>query len=109
MKTIMLDSNVELSLPKIRLYRSVCKIHSLIKFSRITRLKFHNDIISIVEWFVNGKPLPSGSRFKSTYDFGYVSLDINQTYPEDSGIYTCKAFNNKGQATTSGSLRCSGL
>jgi len=58
------------------------------------------------EWFVNGKPLPSGARFKSTYDFGYVSLDINHAYDEDSGVYMCKATNNKGQAQTSGTLRC---
>ncbi|KAE8746083.1 hypothetical protein FOCC_FOCC007207 [Frankliniella occidentalis] len=61
-----------------------------------------------IEWFVNGKPLTQGARFKSTYDFGYVSLDIVGAYPEDSGIYTCKATNNKGSATTSGSLRCTG-
>lgn len=59
-----------------------------------------------IEWFVNGKPLPSAARYKSTYDFGYVSLDVNHTYEEDSGIYTCKASNNKGTASTSGTLRC---
>nr|XP_029725955.1 titin-like isoform X8 [Aedes albopictus] len=59
-----------------------------------------------IEWFVNGKPLPTGSRFKTTYDFGFVSLDITGAYAEDSGIYTCKATNNKGSASTSGSLRC---
>lgn len=59
-----------------------------------------------IEWFVNGKPLQSAARFKSTYDFGYVALDINHAYDEDSGIYTCKATNSKGSATTSGSLRC---
>lgn len=59
-----------------------------------------------IEWFVNGKPLPTGARFKTTYDFGFVSLDISGAYAEDSGIYTCKATNNKGSASTSGSLRC---
>lgn len=59
-----------------------------------------------IEWFVNGKPLPAGARYKTTYDFGYVSLDIVGAYAEDSGIYTCKATNNKGSATTSGSLKC---
>lgn len=61
-----------------------------------------------IEWFVNGKPLSAGSRFKTTYDFGYVALDIMGAYAEDSGIYTCKATNNKGSASTSGSLRCIG-
>lgn len=59
-----------------------------------------------IEWFVNGKPLPSGSRYKTTHDFGYVSLDVTHTYEEDSGIYTAKATNNRGSATTSGTLRC---
>lgn len=61
-----------------------------------------------IEWFVNGKPLPVGSRFKPTYDFGYVALDITHAYAEDSGIYTCKATNKIGMASTSGSLRCVG-
>lgn len=61
-----------------------------------------------IEWFVNNKPLPVGARFKTTYDFGYVSLDIVGAYEEDSGIYTCKATNNKGFATTSGTLKCKG-
>lgn len=64
------------------------------------------DPTMIIEWFVNGKPLPSGARFKSTYDFGYVALDLNHAYEEDSGVYTCKATNSKGSVTTSGSLRC---
>lgn len=61
-----------------------------------------------IEWFFNNKPLPSGTRYKSTHDFSYVSLDMTHTYEEDSGIYTCKATNSKGSATTSGSLRCTG-
>lgn len=61
-----------------------------------------------IDWFLNGKPLPSGARYKTTYDFGYVGLDITSCYPEDAGIYTCKATNTKGQAVTTGSLRCTG-
>lgn len=61
-----------------------------------------------IEWYCNGKPLPVGSRYKTTYDFGYVALDITHTYAEDSGIYTCKAINDRGSASTSGSLRCTG-
>ncbi|CAH0765342.1 unnamed protein product [Bemisia tabaci] len=59
-----------------------------------------------IEWFLNGQPLPTGSRFKTTYDFGYVALDVTSVYAEDSGIYSVKATNSKGQATTAGSLRC---
>ncbi|XP_046465810.1 titin isoform X2 [Neodiprion pinetum] len=59
-----------------------------------------------IEWFVNGKPLPTGARFKSTYDFGYVALDVNHAYEEDSGLYTVKATNSKGTAQTTGTLKC---
>lgn len=61
-----------------------------------------------IEWFCNGQPLPAGSKYKTTYDLGYISLDIVSTYAENSGIYTCKATNSKGSASTSGSLRCIG-
>ncbi|XP_024080936.1 titin isoform X2 [Cimex lectularius] len=61
-----------------------------------------------IEFFANGKLLPTGARFKGNHDFGFVTLDINSCYAEDSGIYTVKATNSKGQASTSGSLRCTG-
>ena len=54
-----------------------------------------------VEWFHNGKPLQSASRFHTTFDFGYVSLDIKDLVPEDQGHYTCKAINKMGEATSS--------
>lgn len=61
-----------------------------------------------IEWFFNGKPLIAAAKFKTTYDFGYCALDIISSYAEDSGIYTCKATNAKGFASTSGTLRCTG-
>lgn len=64
------------------------------------------NFILFSEWFVNGKPLPTGARFKSTYDFGFVSLDLSGAYVEDSGVYVCKATNSKGHASTSGTLKC---
>lgn len=59
-----------------------------------------------LEFFANGKLLPTGSRFKGNHDFGFVTLDINSCYAEDSGVYTVKATNSKGQASTSGTLKC---
>lgn len=59
-----------------------------------------------VTWYINGKELPSASRFNSTHDFGYVSLDITGVYGEDSGVVTCKAENAKGSAVSTGTLRC---
>ncbi len=43
------------------------------------------------EWYVNGVELKMGSRFRTSHDFGFVSLDINSTVSEDSGIYMCRA------------------
>lgn len=59
-----------------------------------------------IDWFLNNKPLPTGARFKSTYDFGYVALDLSHAYEEDSGVVTVKATNSKGVAQTSGTLKC---
>jgi len=56
----------------------------------------------------NGRPMPSGSRYSVTHDFGYVSVDIAFAYPEDSGIYTCKVSNSKGQAISTASLKVKG-
>lgn len=49
-----------------------------------------------VEWFHNDKPLISGHRFKPSFDFGHIQLDILYVYPEDSGIYKCVARNSVG-------------
>lgn len=59
-----------------------------------------NDPTMVVEWFKNGKPIPQGHKFKTTYDFGYVALDILYAYSEDSGTYMCKARNIVGEAVT---------
>lgn len=54
-----------------------------------------------VEWFHNGKPLQTGHRFRTSYDFGFASLDVLTVYGEDSGQYTCKATNRLGTAQSS--------
>ncbi|XP_034137006.1 titin-like isoform X2 [Drosophila guanche] len=61
-----------------------------------------------IEWFYNGQPLQAAAKFKSIYDFGYCALDLTNSYAENSGIYTCKATNSRGSATTSGTLKCTG-
>ncbi|CAG9767391.1 unnamed protein product [Ceutorhynchus assimilis] len=35
-----------------------------------------NDQTMKVEWYCNGRPIQTSNRFKTTYDFGYVPLDI---------------------------------
>lgn len=59
-----------------------------------------NDPTMVVEWYRDGKPIPQGHKFKTTYDFGFVALDILYAYPEDSGTYMCKAKNAVGEAVT---------
>lgn len=61
-----------------------------------------------VEWFWNGKPLRTGSRFRTFCDFGFVILEISPVYPEDSGDYSCRAFNEYGEAVTTASMKVSG-
>jgi len=50
-----------------------------------------------------------GHRFRPMYDFGFVALDILYTYPEDTGVYMCKATNKYGSDVNQVQLRCLGL
>ena len=61
--------------------------------------------IIVSEWFLNGEPMKSGSRFATHYDFGFVQLEISGTQSEDAGLIVCKATNQKGSAQTTGTLR----
>lgn len=61
-----------------------------------------------VEWFWNGKPLRTGSRFRTFCDFGFVILEISPVYPEDSGEYSCRAFNDYGEAVTTCTMKAQG-
>lgn len=61
-----------------------------------------------VEWFWNNKPLKTGSRFRTFHDFGFVILEISPVYPEDSGEYSCRAFNEYGEAVTTSTMKVQG-
>lgn len=61
-----------------------------------------------IEWYRNGKPLPSGHRYRTVYDMGFVSLDILYVYAEDSGEYTCRAVNKLGEDFTRATVSCKG-
>lgn len=45
--------------------------------------------------------MQSASRFHTTFDFGYISLDISKAVPEDAGEYTVRAYNNLGESRSS--------
>ena len=49
-----------------------------------------------------------GSRIKTSVDFGLVSLDITSLRSSDAGIYTCKAVNMNGEATSTTSIKVQG-
>jgi hypothetical protein len=67
-----------------------------------------NDATMRVEWLFNGKSIPQGHRFRTTYDFGFVALDILYAYPEDSGTYTCRAINALGETSSTSNLTVQG-
>ena len=50
----------------------------------------------------------SGSRIKTSLDFGLVKLDIDSIRSSDVGIYTCKAVNLNGEATSTTSIKVQG-
>merc|ERR1719474_1512441 len=54
-----------------------------------------------VEWLFNGRPLPFGNRWRTSYDFGFAALDIIGCYASDSGTYTIRATNALGTAESS--------
>merc|ERR1711936_637641 len=70
------------------------------------RVEPKNDPKLQVKWYHNGKEVDFGHRFRMTFEFGYVALDILYTYPEDEGEYVCKAFNELGEDITRAELRC---
>ena len=66
--------------------------------------KTHN---TMTEWKLNSEPLPSGSRFTPSIDFGVVKLTVKGASTGDAGVYTCNATNALGAATTSGTVKVS--
>ena len=67
-----------------------------------------NDPSLQVEWQLNGQPISSGSRLKTSLDFGHVQLNIQSVRASDSGLYTCKAINKLGEAVSTTSIKVEG-
>ena len=70
-----------------------------------TLLKPHT---KTTEWKFNSEPLPSGTRFTPSIDFGVAKLTVKCAAATDAGVYTCSAANALGTATTSGTVKVSG-
>jgi hypothetical protein len=61
----------------------------------------------IISIRIVGNPLCvllAGSRITTFFNFGYVALTIKHVTTHDIGVYTCRAYNRLGQATTSAQL-----
>lgn len=69
------------------------------------RLQPMGDPYMRVDWFVNGIPIKTGHRFRPAHEFDYVALDLLGVYASDSGVYTCQARNQLGEAVTSCSVK----
>ncbi|KIH47941.1 hypothetical protein ANCDUO_21994, partial [Ancylostoma duodenale] len=48
------------------------------------------------------------NRFRQEHEFGNVILTIVHTLPHDSGVYTCRAYNLAGEASTSATVKVAG-
>lgn len=68
------------------------------------RLEPVGDTTMRIEWLKDGRPLEASSRSTTFFNFGYVALTIKQVTIHDVGVYSCRAYNAMGQATTSANL-----
>lgn len=57
-----------------------------------------NDPNLRVVWFLNGKELVKNDKYRQSLSHEFATLDIPQTSKDDSGYYSCKAFNKLGEA-----------
>lgn len=73
------------------------------------RIEPKHDLNLSVRWYHDEEELVSGGRFRITHEFGYVAINIFYTYPEDEGLYICRATNELGEDETSARLICRSL
>uniref|UniRef100_A0A1I8A3Q6 Titin n=1 Tax=Steinernema glaseri TaxID=37863 RepID=A0A1I8A3Q6_9BILA len=99
---IVVESIVQIDAPEIvqALVDNIDNVHEGDSIHMECRVLPINDPKLQVQWLRNGAPLPEASRFKTNFEFGFVTLDILYAYPEDNGEYELVAFNDKGQAST---------
>jgi len=57
-----------------------------------------------VVWIHNGKEIKPSKDFQYHHVENKYSLKIPELFPEDSGVYTCEAFNDHGETFTTCSL-----
>lgn len=58
-------------------------------------------------WFVNDEEIRPSKDFKITFKDGVARLEIVEVFPDDGGMYSCKAVNDAGGATCTTKLTVS--
>lgn len=59
----------------------------------------------VVTWYHNNQPLKEGKQVSTYQDLeGTCKLAINEVFPEDAGVYTCRAVNPVGEAVCATAL-----
>lgn len=61
-----------------------------------------------VIWLHNNKEIKPSKDFKYTNEANIYKLQIAEIFPEDSGTYTCEAFNDAGESFSSCTLNVKG-
>lgn len=62
-----------------------------------------------VEWLKDSMSITENPDYKTSYEEGVCTLTIEETFTEDSAIFTCRAGNAAGIAETSASLTVKGM
>ncbi|XP_035210044.1 twitchin-like [Stegodyphus dumicola] len=57
-----------------------------------------------IEWFKNDEQLHSSDIIDLKYKNKVATLSIGEVFPEDEGVYVCKATNSLGSVSTTGKL-----
>lgn len=57
-----------------------------------------------ISWSKNGKLITSSDIIDLKYKRGTATLIINEVFPEDEGVYVCKATNSIGSVETKSKL-----
>ncbi|XP_041477901.1 uncharacterized protein LOC121425834 isoform X6 [Lytechinus variegatus] len=53
------------------------------------------------QWFKGGEPLDEGYEYVMKFQSNMATLQVNESFPEDSGMYTCRVMNAVGSDESS--------
>lgn len=61
-----------------------------------------------VEWLKDDMSITANLDYKTSFEEGVCTLTIEETFTEDSALFTCRAVNAAGIAETSATLTVKG-